>query len=75
MDVYNALRRRLASVAHLDSDGQKSLQLWKEKLEARGYLVLYEDVYAQAAGENSYVFALVSPWQRKVWAETTGYGY
>lgn len=65
-DVYNALRRRLVSIAHLDPNGRRSLQLWKERLEAKGYDVLYEDVYAQAAGEDSFVFAFVSPWQKQV---------
>lgn len=65
-DVYNALRRRLSKLAHLDPDGRRSLQLWKEKLEALGYSVLYQPVSAQARGEDSYVFAMASPWQKKL---------
>lgn len=65
-DVYNAIRRRMAGIAHLDPDGQKSLALWKTKLEEKGYSVLYEPVSAQTSTENSYVFAIVSPWQKKV---------
>lgn len=56
----------MAGIAQLDPNGHKSLTMWKEKLEARGYSVLYEPVSAQAQGENSYVFAVVSPWQKKV---------
>ncbi|KAJ7660131.1 hypothetical protein DFH06DRAFT_1472232 [Mycena polygramma] len=65
-DVYNAIRRRLRKLAHLDPDGTRSLSLWKEKLGSLGYSVLYEPVSAQARDENSYVFAIVSPWQKKL---------
>ncbi|KAJ6507586.1 hypothetical protein DFH09DRAFT_943012 [Mycena vulgaris] len=49
-DVYNALRRRLSKLAHLDPDGRRSLQLWKEKLEALGYSVLYQPNLATGKG-------------------------
>ena len=47
-DVYNALRQWLTKLARLDPDGRRSFQLWKEKLEALGYPVLYQPVSAQA---------------------------
>jgi len=66
IDVYNAIRQRLAKIVHLDSDGKKSLTLWKEQLEKQGYAVIFEPVTVQKAGENSYIFAMVSPWQKTV---------
>ncbi|KAJ7238419.1 hypothetical protein C8J57DRAFT_1528728 [Mycena rebaudengoi] len=54
-DVYNALRRRLSKLAHLDPDGRRSLELWKEKLEMLGYSVLYQPVSIRAHDEHSYV--------------------
>jgi hypothetical protein len=66
-DVYNLIRERLHKLAILDpKNGHRSLQLWKEKLTKQGYSVYYEPVTCQAEGENHYVFALVSPWQREV---------
>lgn len=65
-DVYNAVRRRLASIAHLDADGRKSLELWRDVLEKRGYAVIYEEVAAKRPGEDSFIFAFSSPWQQTV---------
>lgn len=65
-DVYNALRKRLADDARLDPDGNRSLELWATKLREQGYKVLYEQVSVQLAAEDSFIFALVSPWQQKV---------
>ncbi|KAJ7676949.1 hypothetical protein DFH06DRAFT_1080029 [Mycena polygramma] len=49
-DVYNAIRRRLRKLAHLDPDGTRSLSLWKEKLSSLGYSVLYEPNLATGKG-------------------------
>lgn len=65
-DIYNAFRRRLTEVAHLDKDGNKSLELWAEALRARGYKVLYEETAQRLSMEDTFVFALCSPWQQKV---------
>lgn len=64
--MYNALRRRMQRTAQLSPDGDQSLQMWKSRLEARGYAVIYQKVSAQASGENLYIFGWVSPWQQKV---------
>jgi hypothetical protein len=67
-DVYNLLRERLRRLAILDpKDGHRSLELWKAKLEQKGYLkVLYQRISAQALDKNHYLFAFVSPWQQMV---------
>ncbi|KAJ7238405.1 hypothetical protein C8J57DRAFT_1086881 [Mycena rebaudengoi] len=49
-DVYNALRRRLSKLAHLDPDGRRSLELWNEKFEMLGYSVLYQPNLATGKG-------------------------
>ncbi|EIM84178.1 uncharacterized protein STEHIDRAFT_112627 [Stereum hirsutum FP-91666 SS1] len=41
-DVYNALRCRMQRTAQLSPDGDQSLQMWKSRLEARGYAVIYQ---------------------------------
>lgn len=65
-DVYNAMQRQLIKLAQHDPNGYKSLKIWEQKLISSGYAVYFKPVSAQADGENSYVFAFVSPWQKSV---------
>uniref|UniRef100_A0A0W0FI66 MULE transposase domain-containing protein n=1 Tax=Moniliophthora roreri TaxID=221103 RepID=A0A0W0FI66_MONRR len=66
MNMYNALCWRLKEIAHLDVDGHKSLQKWKEHLEQKGYKILYEEVQGAVAHENTYIFVLISLWQQLI---------
>ena len=65
-DVQNTLRECLRHLAHLHPDGKKSLELWRERLEALGYYVRFAQISAQETDVNSYLFAFISPWQKKV---------
>lgn len=56
----------MTDIARLNSDGDTSLRMWRDRLKDRGYSVVYEPVSAQASGERSYIFGWVSPWQKKV---------
>lgn len=64
-DVWHALRRRMEKEARLHKDGDTSLCKWKARLESRGYSVVYQQISAQAAGENGYIFSWVLHWQQK----------
>ena len=63
MDMYNAERRKLCMIAHLHTDGGKSLTVWKDQMEAQGAAVLYVPASGQYTGEDTYVFGFVSVWQ------------
>ncbi|VDC04562.1 unnamed protein product [Peniophora sp. CBMAI 1063] len=66
MDVYNACRRKFTTAAVRSRDGMESLRIWAEELRAKGYSVLFQDVSVRADGEESYVFAFASPWQKEL---------
>jgi hypothetical protein len=63
----NLIRERLRTLAILDlKDGMQSLELWRDKLIAKGYKVYFEQICCQAVGESHYIFAFVSLWQQQV---------
>lgn len=63
-DVAYLIKKRLDGLSRMDKDVSRSVDKWKVKLVAEGYLVLHE--HAPVISDTTFVLAWISPWQRTV---------